>query len=305
MLNNDLMQRIKKSMPKLSKGQKLIGNYILEHYEKAVYLTAAKLGTIVGVSESTVVRFANEIGYDGYPKFQEALEELVKSKLTALQRLEVTTDRIDTEHVLRSVLQTDEEKIRYTLEHMDETIFDEAVEQILKAKTIYIIGVRSCAGLASFLGFYFNIVFPNVKLINTNSISEMFEIVHRIDENDVIIGISFPRYSKRILKILEFANSKRASVIAITDSNISPIAQYAKHTLIGRSEMISFVDSLVAPLSIINALIVAVSLKKRHEISSHLEHLESIWMEYEVYDNAKEAVTSTNNTINISREKTE
>lgn len=303
MVNNDLIQRIKKSMPKLSKGQKLIANYILEHYEKAVYLTAAKLGTIVGVSESTVVRFANELGYDGYPKFQDALEELVKSKLTAMQRLEVTTDRIDTNHILKSVLQTDEEKIRYTLEHIDEDIFNTAVDKILKAKTIYILGVRSCAGLVSFLGFYFNIIFPHVKVINTNSISEMFEIVHRIGEDDVIIGISFPRYSKRILKVLEFARSQKATVVAITDSYISPIAQYAHHTLIGKSEMISFVDSLVAPLSVINALIVAISLKKRHEISSSLNHLEDIWMEYEVYDDTRDAVTTPLNSYPLTKDK--
>lgn len=292
MVNNDLIQRIKKSMPRLSKGQKLIANYILSHYEKAVYLTAAKLGTIVGVSESTVVRFANELGYDGYPKFQDALEELVKSKLTAMQRLEVTTDRIDTQHVLKSVLQMDEEKIRYTLEHIDESIFDDTVESILKAKTIYILGVRSCAGLASFLGFYFNIIFPHVKVVNTNSISEMFESIHRIGEGDLIIGISFPRYSKRILKALEFARVQKATVVAITDSYISPIAQLAHHTLIGKSEMVSFVDSLVAPLSIINALIVALSLKKRDEISANLEHLENIWMEYEVYDDTRETTVS-------------
>lgn len=288
MKNNDLIQRIKKSMPRLSKGQKLIANYILQHYEKAVFLTAAKLGTIVGVSESTVVRFANELGYDGYPKFQQALEELVKSKLTAMQRLEVTTDRIDTNHVLRSVLQTDEEKIRYTIEHIDEEAFDASIDTIIKAKKIYILGVRSCAGLATFLGFYFNIIFENVKVVNTNSISEMFEIIHRIDKDDVMIGLSFPRYSKRILKALEFAKSKEASIIAITDSYLSPIAQYADHTLIGQSEMVSFVDSLVAPLSIINAIIVAVSLKKKDEISANLENLEKVWMEYEVYDDTRD-----------------
>jgi DNA-binding MurR/RpiR family transcriptional regulator len=284
MKKNDLIYRINHAMPKLSKGQKLIANYILKHYEKAVYLTAAKLGSIVGVSESTVVRFATEIGYDGYPKFQEALEELVKSKLTAMQRLEVTTDRIDTQHVLKSVLQTDEEKIHYTLEHIDEQIFDGAVESILQAKTIYILGVRSCAGLADFLAFYFNIIFESVKLVNTNSTSEMFEIIHRIGKDDVIIGISFPRYSKRILKMLEYASSRGAKVIAITDSEISPIAQFADYALLGRSEMISFVDSLVAPLSIINALIVAISLRKKDEIASNLNSLESIWTEYEVYD---------------------
>ena len=295
MKNNDLIQRIRKNMPRLSKGQKLIANYILDHYEKAVFLTAAKLGTIVGVSESTVVRFANELGYDGYPKFQQALEELVKSKLTAMQRLEVTTDRIDTEHVLRSVLQTDEEKIRYTLENINEEVFEQSIDKIIEAKTIYILGVRSCAGLATFLGFYFNIIFDNVKVVNTNSISEMFEIIHRINKDDVIIGLSFPRYSKRILKALEFAKTKEATVIAITDSHISPIAQYAQYTLIGRSEMVSFVDSLVAPLSIINAIIVAVSLRKKDEISANLENLESVWMEYEVYDDTRDLLPIQDN----------
>ena len=286
MNKNDLIHRIRKNMPKLSKGQKLIANYILDHYEKAVFLTAAKLGNIVGVSESTVVRFANELGYDGYPRFQDALEELVKSKLTAMQRLEVTTDRIDTNHVLKSVLQMDEEKIRSTREQMDEASFNQAIEKIMGAKTIYVMGVRSCAGLASFLGFYLNIIFDNIKVVNTNSISEMFEAIHRIGEEDVIIGISFPRYSKRVMKCLEFAQSRKASVIAITDSYISPIANYADYALIGSSEMVSFVDSLVAPLSIINAIIVAISLRKKDEIAVNLERLENIWVEYEVYDDS-------------------
>lgn len=287
MSKNDLIHRIRKNMPKLSKGQKLIANYILEHYEKAVFLTAARLGAIVGVSESTVVRFANELGYDGYPKFQDALEELVKSKLTAMQRLEVTTDRINTNEVLKSVLQMDEDKIRYTREQIDNEAFNQAVEKIMGAKTIYVLGVRSCAGLASFLGFYLNIIFDNIKVINTNSISEMFEAIHRIDEKDVVIGISFPRYSKRVMKCLEFAQSKKASVIAITDSYISPIASYSDHALIGCSEMVSFVDSLVAPLSIINAIIVAISLRKKDEIAVNLEKLENIWVEYEVYDDTE------------------
>lgn len=282
-------------MPKLSKGQKLIANYILDHYEKAVFLTAAKLGTIVGVSESTVVRFANELGYDGYPKFQDALEELVKSKLTAMQRLEVTTDRIDTSHVLKSVLQMDEEKIRSTRDQIDEEAFNRAVDKIIGAKTIYILGVRSCAGLASFLGFYLNIIFDNIKVVNTNSISEMFEAIHRINEEDVIIGISFPRYSKRVMKCLEFAQSKKASVIAITDSYISPIAGYSDYALIGSSEMVSFVDSLVAPLSIINAIIVAISLRKKDEISVNLENLENIWVEYEVYDDSHRELWGVSN----------
>lgn len=290
MNKNDLIHRIRKNMPKLSKGQKLIANYILDHYEKAVFLTAAKLGNIVGVSESTVVRFANELGYDGYPKFQDALEELVKSKLTAMQRLEVTTDRIDTGHVLKSVLQMDEEKIRSTRDQIDEEAFNHAVDKIINARNIYVLGVRSCAGLASFLGFYLNIIFDNIKVVNTNSISEMFEAIHRINEEDVIIGISFPRYSKRVMKCLEFAQSRKASVIAITDSYISPIAGYSDYALIGSSEMVSFVDSLVAPLSIINAIIVAISLRKKDEIAVNLERLENIWVEYEVYDDSHREV---------------
>lgn len=292
---NDLIHRINTNMLQLSKGQKLIANYVLNHYEKAVYLTAARLGAIVGVSESTVVRFANEIGYDGYPKFQEALEELVKNKLTAMQRLEATTDRIDMQHLLKGVLQADEEQIRYTIEQIDEAAFNEAIDKILKAKTIYILGVRSSAGIASFLSFYFNIIFDNVKLVSTNSLSEMFEVIHRIDKDDVIIGISFPRYSRRVLKALEFAKSKEASVIGITDSYISPIASYSDYPLIGRSQMISFVDSLVAPLSIINAIIVAVSLKKKDEIAANLENLENIWLEYEVYDDAPKDIRVSSN----------
>lgn len=286
MNKNDLLHRIKKGMPKLSKGQRLIANYIIEHYEKAIFLTAAKLGCIVGVSESTVVRFANELGYDGYPKFQEALEELVKSKLTAMQRLEVTTDRIDTKHVLKSVLQMDEEKLRSTREIIDEEAFEGAINRMMGAKNIYILGVRSCAGLAAFLGFYLNIIFDNIKVVNTNSTSEMFEAIHHVGDQDVVIGISFPRYSKRVIKCLEFAKSRNAGVVAITDSYVSPIGGYADEVLVGNSEMISFVDSLVAPMSIINAIIVAISLRKKDELATSLENLEDIWTEYEVYDDS-------------------
>lgn len=300
---NNLINRIRKSMPKLSKGQKLIANYILEHYEKALYLTAARLGTIVGVSESTVVRFANELGYDGYPKLQEALEELVKSKLTAMQRIEVTTERIDHNNVLKSVLQTDAEQIRYTIEHADEALFQEAVSKIISAKTIYILGVRSCAGLASFLGFYFNIIFDNVKTVNTNSVSEMFEIIHRVSPEDVVIGISFPRYSKRILKALEFSKSREATVIAVTDSPLSPIAQLSNYPLVGRSEMISFVDSLVAPMSVLNALIVAISLRKKDEISQNLEKLERVWTEFEVYDDTHKDLPNPYAPLDCEKEK--
>lgn len=282
--NNNLINRIHKNRSKLSKGQKLIANYILDHYEKAIYLTAAKLGTTVGVSESTVVRFANELGYDGYPKLQEALEELVKSKLTAMQRIEVTTQRIDHTSVLKSVLQTDAEQIRYTIEQADEVVFQNAVKAIIEAKTIYIIGVRSCSGLARFLSFYFNIIFDNVKLLDTNSISEIFESIHRISPEDLVIGISFPRYSTRVLKALEYSSAKGTTVVSVTDTQFAPIAKLADYPLIGRSEMISFVDSLIAPMSILNALIVAISLEKKDEITQNLNRLEQIWTEFEVYD---------------------
>lgn len=281
---NDLIRRINENYSKLSKGQKLLANYIIEHYEKAVFLTAARLGKIVGVSESTVVRFANELGYDGYPKLQRALEELVKTKLTSIQRVNVTSDRMDPSHILRSVLHTDAEKIRVTLEEIDEDTFDKAIEMILKGKRIYILGVRSCAALASFMGFYFNLVFDNVKLIHTNSVSEMFEQIHRISSDDVMIGISFPRYSKRTLKAMEFAKSRGANVITITDSPLSPMIRFAHCSLIARSDMASFVDSLVAPLSLINAIIVAVSMKKKDVVVEALESLEKIWTEYQVYE---------------------
>lgn len=290
---NDLIQRIHKNLPKLSKGQKLIANYILNHYEKAVFLTAAKLGAVVGVSESTVVRFANVLGYDGYPKLQRALEELVKNKLTSVQRMEVAYDRLDQKSVLKYVLQSDADKIKHTLEEIDETSFDNTVNAILNARKIYILGVRSSAALASFLGFYFNLLFDNVKLIHTNSVSEMFEQIHKMNSDDVVIGISFPRYSKRTIKAMEFAKSQKATVIAITDSPLSPLVRYADYSLLARSDMASFVDSLVAPMSVLNALIVAISLKKKDEISETLSTLEKIWTEYQVYDNEDEHLNLT------------
>ena len=282
---NDLIKRIKSHYNQLSKGQKLLADYITNHYEKAVFLTAAKLGTIVGVSESTVVRFANELGYDGYPKLQRALEELVKNKLTSIQRVNVTSDRIDKDQILKHVLHADMEKIKISLEELDNNQFNKAIDYILEAKTIYIVGVRSSASLASFLGFYFNLMFDNVKLIHTNSVSEMFEQIHRISDEDVMIGISFPRYSKRTLKAMEYAKSRKSKVITITDSPISPMVQFSDVSLVARSEMVSFVDSLVAPLSLINAIIVALSMRKKDTIVESLERLENIWNEYQVYEN--------------------
>ncbi|TCT15005.1 RpiR family transcriptional regulator [Natranaerovirga pectinivora] len=302
MNQNDLIKRINENYPKLSKGQRLLANYIIKHYEKAVFLTAAKLGKIVGVSESTVVRFANELGYDGYPKLQRALEELVKNKLTSIQRMEVASDRINKQHILKSVLQSDAEKIRYTLEDINAETFDQAVDMILSARKIYILGVRSSAALASFLGFYFNLIFDNVKLIHTNSVSEMFEQIYRMGPEDVVIGISFPRYSKRTLKAMEFARSRDANVITITDSSLSPMIPYANLSLLARSDMASFVDSLVAPLSVINALIVALCMKKQKELINTLQSLESIWEEYQVYDKNDDDI-NININYDLNRQK--
>ena len=247
-------------------------------------MTAAKLGEEVGVSESTVVRFANEIGFDGYPKLQKVLKELIKSKLTSVQRMEVSSNRISEDNILKSVLQADMEKIKLTLEELDINTFNEVVESILNAKRIYILGVRSSAPLASFLGFYFNLIFDNVRLVHTTSVSEMFEQIIHASEEDVIIGISFPRYSKRTISALKFGKNRGATVISITDSKESPLAQYSNHSLIARSDMASFVDSLVAPLSVINALIVAIGMRRKQQVYDTFENLEKIWEEYQVYE---------------------
>lgn len=281
---NDLLNKIQGNLSKFSKGQRLIARYIIEHYDKAAFMTASKLGVMVGVSESTVVRFATELGYDGYPHLQRALQEMIRNKLTAVQRMEVTTDRLGNQDVLRMVLNADIEKIRMTIDEIDREVFAAAVESILTAKKIYILGVRSSAALASFLGFYFNLLFDNVKLIQTNSASEIFEQVLRVEPGDVVIGVSFPRYSKRTLTALQYSKDCGSKVIALTDSRLSPISQFADYTLIAKSDMASFVDSLVAPLSVINALIVAVGMRRKDEIAGTFNKLESIWDEYQVYE---------------------
>ena len=282
--NHDLIKKIQSRMDEFSKGQKLIANFIINHYDRAAYMTAAKLGEEVGVSESTVVRFANEIGFDGYPKLQKVLKELNKSKLTSVQRIKVSSDRINEENVLRSVLLEDMNKIKHTLEEIDQTNFNNIVESILNARRIYILGVRSFAALASFLGFYFNLIFDNVRLVHTTSVSEMFEQIIHASKDDVVIGISFPRYSKRTVNAMRFAKKKGATVVAITDNLDSPLAENSDHVITARSDMASFVDSLVAPLSVINALIVAIGLKRKQSIYDTFENLEKIWDEYKVYE---------------------
>ena len=280
---NELLLRIKEKYKKMSKGQRRLADYVCNDYDKAVFLTAAKLGEIVGVSESTVVRFATQLGYKGYPGFQKALEELVRNKLNSIQRMEVTYGRISQSEILKTVLQSDIDKIKMTLADIDHKAFDLAIDTLLNARRVYVIGIRSCAPLASFLGFYLNLVCDNVSVVDVNSSSEIFEQLIRINEHDVIIGISFPRYSMRTLKALEFASNRKAKVITLTDSVHSPMNLYSSCNLIARSDMASIVDSLVAPLSVVNALVVALCMKRQKEVVSTLETLEEIWGEYEVY----------------------
>ena len=282
---NELLGRMEERRSQMSKGQKRLADYVSKNYDKAVFLTAAKLGEVVGVSESTVVRFATQLGYKGYPGFQKALEELVRNKLNSIQRMEVTYGRISQSEIIEAVLHSDIEKIKLTLEAIDQKAFDLAIDTLLNAKRVYVIGIRSCAPLASFLSFYLNLVCENVTLVNTNSSSEIFEQLIRINEEDVIVGISFPRYSMRTLKALEFASNRKAKVITLTDSVHSPMNLYSSCNLIARSDMASIVDSLVAPLSVIQALVVALCMKKQREVVTTLETLEKIWGEYQVYSN--------------------
>ena len=280
---NELLQKLDEKYVKFSKGQKKLADFIRNEYDKAAFMTAAKLGEEVGVSESTVVRFAMALGYEGYPEFQKALVEVVRNRLNSIQRMEVTYGRIGQGEILTSVLQSDIEKIKMTLSSIDHMAFEMAVDTLINAKRIYVIGIRSCAPLASFLGFYLNLICENVIVINANGSSEIFEQLIRINEEDAIIGISFPRYSMRTLKALEFASNRKAKVITLTDSIHSPINLYSSCNLIARSDMASIVDSLVAPLSVVNALVVAMCMKKQKEVVGTLETLEQIWDEYQVY----------------------
>ena len=287
---NDLITKFQSELPGFSKGQKQIARFILEHYDKAAFMTASRLGVTVGVSESTVVRFATELGYDGYPHLQRALQEMIRNKLTSVQRMEVAGDRMGGRDVLQTVLHADTDMIRVTLDEIDRDAFQGAVDALMGAKRIYILGVRSSSALASFLGFYFNLLFENVTLVHTNSVSEIFEQVLRVGPGDVLFGISFPRYSKRTLSAMKYARDRGARVIALTDSQLSPLARVADHVLLARSDMASFVDSLVAPLSVINALIVAVGMSRRDEIEHTFNKLERIWEEYDVYEKPEDDI---------------
>ena len=278
----DLMRMIQTKFSRLSKGQKLIAEYILKHYDKAAFITAAKLGASVGVSESTVVRFANQLGYEGYPELQKALQELIKNKLTTAQRIELSNDFIIPNNALKGVLKSDIENIRSTMEKINYEAFESTVNSILNSKKIYIVGLRSSAALADFLGFYLNLILDNVKIVSYG-MSDIFEQMLTLGEGDCVIGIGFPRYAMRTVETLNYAKSRGADVIAITDSVLSPLATKADYVLIAESNMASFVDSLVAPLSVINALIIAVGLREKDKISKTFTDLEQVWQEYQIY----------------------
>jgi len=273
---------IQTKFSRLSKGQKLIAEYILKHYDKAAFMTAAKLGASVGVSESTVVRFANQLGYEGYPELQKALQELIKNKLTTAQRIELSNDFIIPNNALKGVLKSDIENIRATMEKINYEAFESTVNSILNSKKIYIVGLRSSAALADFLGFYLNLILDNVKIVSYG-MSDIFEQMLTLGEGDCVIGIGFPRYAMRTVETLNYAKSRGADVVAITDSVLSPLATKADYVLIAESNMASFVDSLVAPLSVINALIIAVGLKEKDKISKTFTELEQVWQEYQIY----------------------
>lgn len=281
----DVLSRINERYDKMSKSHKAIANYILEHYDQAVFMTAAKLGETLGISESTVVRFAAGIGYDGYPKLQKALEECVKGKLGNMQRMDAKYGKSSQSEILTSVMNADMEKLQHTIDNLDAAAFESAVTTILEAETVYVMGLRSNEPLAGFLQFYLNMIRGGVVLLNTTSVSETFEQMIHISEKDCFIGISFPRYSMRTLKAMEFANDRNAKVIAITDSIHSPMNLYSSCNLLARSDMVSIVDSLVAPLSVINALVVAMCLKRPQEVKRNLEMLEETWNNYQVYLN--------------------
>lgn len=285
--DTDLMRIIQVKFPKLSRGQKMIAHYILNDYDKAAFMTAARLGTTVGVSESTVVRFAIEMGFSGYPKLQKSLQEMIKNKLTTVQRLELSNEYISEENALKGVLKADMENIRATLEKINHKTFEEVVNHIFKAKKIYIVGLRSSSALAEFLGFYLNLILDNVHVVNSG-ISDIFEQMIKLHEDDLVIGIGFPRYAMKTINVLSFAKDRKATVVAITDSLLSPLASKADYTLIAQSNMVSFVDSIVAPMSIINALIVSVGIREKDTITGTFNKLEDIWKEYQVYSSSKD-----------------
>lgn len=287
-MNNLLTVRIQENMATFSKGQKLIARYIMEHYDRVAFMTASRLGATVGVSESTVVRFATEIGYTGYPELQQAMQEMIRNKLTSVQRMEVTANRIGENDILDSVFTQDMDIIRRTMEETSHENFYAAADAISNARRVYIMGARSSLALATFISYYLKLLLENVILVQSTSEAEIFEQMIRIDERDVVIGISFPRYSKKVVKAMSFARKSGAKVVAITDSSLSPLAEPADYLLLARSDIASIVDSLCAPLSLINALLVTISMKRKKDAEETFTKLEHLWDEYNVYEKVDE-----------------
>ena len=283
-MSTDILSILKSKAPEFSKGQRMIARYIMESYDKAAFMTANRLGKTVGVSESTVVRFAVDLGFEGYPSMQKAMQEMVLNRLTSVQRIEVTNDRIGDQDVVSMVLQSDIEKLRQTSETVDRDAFRASVNAVLGAKRIFIIGVRSAAPLANFLGYYLNYMFNNVHIVTASGAGEMFERIVGIDEKDAVIAFSFPRYCATTVQAAEYCRSAGATVVAITDSEGSPLGRTADHVVCAKSDMVSLVDSLVAPLSIVNAFIVAIASKREKELHRTFEALEQIWQQHQVYE---------------------
>ncbi len=279
----DISQIIKELYPTFSKGQKRIANAILDSYDRAAYLTAAKLAEFVGVSESTVVRFAAELGFSRYTEFQRAVQELVRIKLTPTQRIEITKQRIGSGDILDNVIEADIARLRYTMDTLDREVFEKSVDSILSAKTIYIAGARSIEPLAKILYYNLSLIFDNVRFINPSSSAEVFEQIYSIGKEDTFIAFSFPRYSSKMVNAVKFARSNNAEVVVFTDSEVSPLAEYASYTITAQSDMASFMDSLVAPLAIINAMVVEISARCGDKITERFRNLEKIWDEYDVY----------------------
>ena len=282
-MSHNVLYLIRTGMDGFSKGQKRIANYILSNYDKAAFMTACRLGQIAQVSESTVVRFASQLGYDGYPAMQKALQELIRGKLTSIQRIEASGEQINSGDIAGSVMQRDMETIRSTIERMDRTEFDLAVEKLVEAKHIYLLGVRSSAFLAGYLNFYFRLIFKNVTLVQNAVAGETFEQLVQVQPGDVLLAISFPRYSKMTVNAVQYAREKGADVVAITDSTLAPLYPLASAALLVRSDMISFVDSITAPLSLLNALIVTVGQRKNEEVPETFSELERVWSQYSVF----------------------
>lgn len=283
-MSEDLFSILQQKAKSFSKGQRLLAKYITESYDKAAFMTASRLGKTVGVSESTVVRFAVELGYDGYPCMQKAMQELVLNRLTSVQRIEVANDRIGDQDVVSMVLQSDSDKLRQTAEMVDRDSFSAAVKSILGARRIYVLGCRSAAPLASFLGYYLNFMFNDVQIVTASGASEMFEKLIRVGPEDVVIGFSFPRYSAATVKGAQYCRTTGATVIGFTDSHLSPLGQHSDYVLLAKSDMLSLVDSLAAPLSLVNALIVALAAGREQILAKTFDALERVWEEYNVYE---------------------